>query len=120
MMEVLFQIPGTAPYLERCEQVKTAKLAIWDVCRSAHRPGSLDSAITLDTVIANNINDLLVNNPSIQLIAFNGNAAANLFKRHIQLQRTVNLMVLPSTSPANARLTFEEKLAHWSHLKMFA
>lgn len=102
--------------MERCEQVKTANLAIWDVCHSAHRTGSLDSAIIHNTVIANDINGLLIKHPSIKLIAFNGNAAANLFKKHIQLEREVNTVILPSTSPANAGIPYAKKLERWSEL----
>lgn len=119
-MEGLFQIPAHADYAERCEQVKAAKLAIWDVCHSAYRPGSLDSAISNKTVIANDINGLLAEHPSIKLLAFNGNAAANLFKKHIQLTRPVAHLVLPSTSPANASIPYAKKLDRWSELLAFS
>lgn len=117
ILEALFQIPASADYLTRYELVKTANLAIWDVCHSAYRPGSLDSAITHNTVIANDINGLLAQYPSIKLIAFNGNAAANLFKKHIALERPVTSVTLPSTSPANASIPYAKKLERWSVLK---
>lgn len=116
ILEALFQIDATTPYMERCEQVKSARLAIWDVCHSAERPGSLDSAIDRQSVVANEINRLLVQHPSITLIAFNGNAAATLFKKHTQLERKVNTITLPSTSPANAGIPYAQKLEKWSEL----
>lgn len=116
MLEALFQIPANAEYVTRCELVKTAKLAIWDVCHSAYRSGSLDSAITHNTVIANDINGLLAQHPSIKLIAFNGNAAASLFKKHSQLAHPVSTVILPSTSPANASIPYANKLERWSVL----
>ncbi|HSI46293.1 MAG TPA: DNA-deoxyinosine glycosylase [Methylophilus sp.] len=119
VLEALFQIPANADYAARCEQVKAAKLAIWDVCHSAYRPGSLDSAISNETVIANDINGLLAQHPSIQLLAFNGNAAANLFKKHIQLASPVTRVILPSTSPANASIPYAKKLERWSELLPF-
>lgn len=116
MLEALFQIQADAEYTVRCQQVKAARLAIWDVCHSAYRPGSLDSAITRDSVIANDINGLLALHPSIRLIAFNGNAAASLFKKHIQLQHPLTTVTLPSTSPANAGIPYAKKLEKWSAL----
>lgn len=115
-MEDLFAIPFSAPYLERYECAKAANIAIWDVCHSAHRPGSLDSAISRDSVIANDINALLAQHPTIKLIAFNGNAAANLFKKHIRLTQPVGTIILPSTSPANAGIPYAIKLEKWSVL----
>jgi TDG/mug DNA glycosylase family protein len=116
ILEALFHIQANAPYPERYEQVKKARLAIWDVCHAAYRLGSLDSAITHNTVIANDINGLLAQYPSISRIAFNGNAAAKLFKKHIRLQREVNTIILPSTSPANASIPYAKKLERWSQL----
>lgn len=117
MLEALFNIPAKATYAERCEGVKAARLAIWDVCHSACRPGSLDSAISAETVIANNITGLLTDTPSIELIAFNGNTAATLFKKHIKALPQVDTITLPSTSPAHASLRFAEKLERWQVLQ---
>lgn len=119
ILEALFQIPADADYATRCELAKAATLAIWDVCYSAHRPGSLDSAITHNTVVANDINSLLAQHPSIKLVAFNGHAAASLFKKHIQLGRPVSTVILPSTSPANAGTSYAKKLEEWSQLMTF-
>lgn len=113
MLEALFAIPAQLPYAQRCQAVMAAGLAIWDVCQSAQRSGSLDSAIQANTVIANDIHHLLNYCPAIDLIAFNGQSAYQLFKRHVQLTKEIPILVLPSTSPANARMTFEQKLEKW-------
>jgi hypoxanthine-DNA glycosylase len=117
MLEALFNIPASASYAQRCEGVKAAQLAIWDVCHSACRPGSLDSAISAETVVANDIQGLLRENPTIKLIAFNGNTAATLFKKHIKTLPQVETITLPSTSPAHASLRFAEKLERWRGLQ---
>lgn len=117
MLEALFNIPAKATYTERCEGVKAARLAIWDVCHSACRPGSLDSAISAETVIVNDITGLLNDTPSIELVAFNGNTAATLFKKHIKALPQVDTITLPSTSPAHASLRFAEKLERWQVLQ---
>jgi len=116
ILQALFGIDAGAPYLERCEQVKSARLAIWDVCHSAHRPGSLDSAIMADTVVTNDINGLLLRYPSIQIIGLNGGAAARLFKKHVRLERQTQILALPSTSPAHAAMPYAKKLEKWAAL----
>lgn len=117
ILEQLFNIPADAPYHVRCQFAQDHGLAIWDVCHAAQRIGSLDSSIQGHSIIANNINGLLKTCPHIALIAFNGQAAAQLFKKHIHLAHAIDTVLLPSTSPANARLRFEEKLAQWQVLK---
>jgi len=117
ILERLFDIPADAPYHMRCQSAQDHGLAIWDVCHAAQRAGSLDSSIQAHSIIANDINGLLKTCPDIALIVCNGQAAAQLFKKHIRLARAINTVLLPSTSPANARLRFEEKLAQWQVLK---
>ena len=91
------------------------RIALWDVIASARREGSLDSAIEPDSVVPNDIIGLLNTFPSVHSIYLNGGSASALFKRYIakQLPRALNVITLPSTSPANARMRFEEKLAKW-------
>lgn len=117
LLEHLFNIPAQASYELRCQSAQAHGLAIWDVCHTAQRIGSLDSSIQGHSIIANDINHLLTSCPHITLIAFNGQAAAQLFKKHIHLTPTIPTVTLPSTSPANARLSFEQKLLQWAVLK---
>lgn len=117
LLEQLFNIPAQASYERYCQSAQAHGLAIWDVCHTAQRFGSLDSSIQGHSIIANDINHLLTSCPHITLIAFNGQAAAQLFKKHIHLTPTIPTVTLPSTSPANARLSFEQKLLQWAVLK---
>lgn len=118
IMETLFGIPKQTAYAQRCEQLQSIKLAVWDVCHSASRPGSLDSAIVAKSVIANDIPGLLKHIPTIECIAFNGQAAARLFKKHVVLETTIPQITLPSTSPAHASLSVAQKLAQWQTLQV--
>jgi len=86
-------------------------LAVWDVCNSAIRSGSLDSAIKDET--PNNIIELLVQNSSIEKIAFNGQKATTLYDKYFQRIPKIKYSTLLSTSPANARFNFHEKLDNW-------
>ena len=87
------------------------QLAVWDVCSSAKRLGSLDSAIKNET--PNNIIELLTQNPSIEKIVFNGQKATILYDKYFQRIPKIKYSTLLSTSPANARFNFHEKLDNW-------
>ena len=104
-------------YEERLEMIRRGGMALWDVCHSCRRVGSLDSNI-LDEV-PNDIVGLLDSHPSIRTVVFNGTPAHKLFKRHIGMKTLEGreVLVMPSTSPANASWSYERKLAAWSVLK---
>ena len=119
IIEALFANGAPCTYAQRIELLKHNRIALWDVIATAKREGSLDSAIQPETVIPNDIIGLLNTYPSIKTIYLNGGTAATLFKRHVakQLSASVQIVPLPSTSPANARMGFEEKLGRWGVIK---
>jgi hypoxanthine-DNA glycosylase len=103
-------------YADRVAALLDARVALWDVLASCHRPGSLDARIDPASVSANDIASLLQACPGIRRICFNGNTAATLFRRHIQPTLAAplpELLPLPSTSPANAGMAREQKRAAW-------
>ena len=86
-------------------------VALWDVCRSCVRPGSLDSGIR--DMEPNDVRGLLARLPGIGKVLFNGAAAERLYFAHIgSLPDGVVHQRMPSTSPAYT-LSFEKKLAAW-------
>ncbi len=97
-------------YSEKIRLIQQLNIALWDVCASCLREGSLDSAIRNEE--PNDIPALLAQNPSIRAIAFNGQPAEKLFRRHFPELKTVTFHTLPSTSPANT-LSLEKKRAAW-------
>jgi double-stranded uracil-DNA glycosylase len=104
------------PYETRLERLQDAGIAVWDVLHSAEREGSLDSAI-LNPVL-NDLAGLLETCPHIRLIATNGSFASSAFKRLAwtelrAIRGDLRWVALPSTSPANARMTLERKIAVW-------
>ena len=119
IIEALFANGAPCTYDERIELLKQNRIALWDVIATAKREGGLDSAIQPETVVPNDIVGLLNAYPSITSICLNGGTAATLFKRLIakQLSTTIQIIPLPSTSPANARMGFEEKLGRWGVIK---
>ena len=111
----LFHEEYTENYEERILRLKTHGIALWDSVSSCVRPGSLDSAIT--DVIPNDIALLLHENPTIGHIFFNGNASRQIFLRHHKQLKAFPSTLLPSTSPAAAMYTLEQKLAAWRCIK---
>lgn len=103
-------------YTERLEMIRRNGLALWDVCHSCQREGSLDSHITDE--VPNDIGSLLTAHPQVRAVVFNGTPAFRLFKRHLGLETVGEraVLVMPSTSPANASWSFERKLEAWSEL----
>ena len=102
-------------YYQKKELLLRNKIAVWDVLQACERQGSLDSAIVRE--VPNDFTAFLENHPNIRLIAFNGQKAAAFFKKHVRLNSVYAFVTLPSTSPANAGKTFEQKLAEWKVIR---
>jgi len=104
--------PGL-PYAERLERLTAARIALWDVCASGFRPGSLDAAIRPGSVVPNDFGAFFGEHPEIALVCFNGAKAAELFSRLVVTDLAVRRVVLPSTSPAHAGMNLAVKLERW-------
>ncbi|MDB2385190.1 DNA-deoxyinosine glycosylase [Polaribacter sp.] len=102
-------------YQKRIFFAKSKHVAIWDNCKFAERKSSLDSDIKNE--IPNPINQLLVENPTIKKVGFNGKKSEKLYTKYFEPIKGVEYLTLLSTSPANARFTFEEKLDNWKQIK---
>lgn len=118
IMEKLIGVSATAPYSDRTRALIENGIALWDVCAGAERNGSLDSEIADLTAVPNDFAPFFASHRGIQLIAFNGQRAAALFQRmgHPTLSSSVQRIrreVLPSTSSAHARISFDQKLDRW-------
>jgi TDG/mug DNA glycosylase family protein len=118
IMGALFGAGLEQPYESRVERLKTERVAVWDVCRAATRPGSLDSSIDVSSVIPNDFGTFFRRHPAIAAVFTNGGTATRLYQRIVQPRlagapRELPLHALPSTSPAHASLRFEQKLERW-------
>lgn len=116
-MQELLSIDKTLCYEVRLDALKAAGIALWDVVGEAERPGSLDRSIIKQSVVYNAIPDLLDECAQLEVIAFNGGAAADLFARAERhwgdALRPIERVRLPSTSPANAALSLNQKCDLW-------
>lgn len=121
IMAALFDIDKDAPYPERCQQLTQSGIAVWDVLKACHRPGSLDQHIAAETIKTNDFKRFFEAYPSIVAICFNGAKAETIFSRQVLprlpvSQQTLARYKLPSTSPAHAAASFEQKLDRWQLL----
>lgn len=108
-------------YAQRLEMLGKLHVAVWDVLHSCHRAGSLDSAIQKASMQANDFTVFFAQNPKIRRIFFNGSFAEQSYKKQVLPYLTtahadLPIRRLPSTSPAHAGLSFQEKLQAWREI----
>lgn len=97
------------PYSRRLAALLAHGLGLWDVLGACERTGSLDADIRVPR--ANDFAPLRQRAPNLSRVLFNG-LAAGRFTPQFQ-QAGLGVVILPSTSPAYAGMSFEQKLAHW-------
>jgi hypoxanthine-DNA glycosylase len=126
MMGALYGAGPDLAYAERIRLLHAAGIGIWDVLKECERPGSLDSSILAHSEIANDIPGLLEAHPTIRAIALNGAKAQQVFQRRIAPNiaanrlKTIEILAMPSTSPANASIPRAVKLERWRELLRWA
>ncbi|MGL4518588.1 MAG: DNA-deoxyinosine glycosylase [Phocaeicola sp.] len=98
-------------YPARIALLAAHHIALWDVAHTAHRKGSLDSAIRNEA--PNAIHQLLEAHPTIHTVLFNGKKAEQLYRRYFNALPHLRYFSLPSTSPANAACHFDRLVEHW-------
>ena len=120
IMADLFSFDAETDYAQRIAQISEAPVILWDTLKRCDRPGSLDANIKRASVEANDIPGLLAEHRGIRAVACNGATSANYFRRLILPQIPavfeIELLPMPSTSPANAGMSFAQKLTAWRRL----
>ncbi len=101
---------------EKINMLLANHIAIWDVVKSCEIEVSSDASIK--NVVINDILDL-IKDSKINKILFNGNKSYEIFKKYSKLEdyekKNINLYILPSTSPANARYSFDKLYKEWKN-----
>jgi len=118
IMAELFGFDASLGYAQRLQQLKNKHIALWDVAEACVRPGSMDHAIDMATVLPNDFNGFLRSHRQIRAIFFNGRKAEELFCRTVEPRLAqpfteIERHLLPSTSPANAAMSLAQKMQHW-------
>lgn len=103
-------------YPDRLAALKSARIALWDVVRTAERRGSLDAAIRGHQ--PNPLADLAASLPELRAVGFNGATSWKLGAPLLADDARLTLVPLPSSSPAYT-IGFERKLTAWNALRMF-
>ena len=104
------------PYEARTQILKSSGIALWDVLASCTRHSSMDADIDAGSISANDFTSFFLKHPGITRVFFNGSMAEKCFRMHVQPllgRRTLHYQRLPSTSPANASMRYEQKLEAW-------
>lgn len=100
------------PYDDRLVRVLAHGIGIWDVLDACHREGSLDSAIR--NAQPNDFDSLREHAPSLRKVCFNGKTAGRFAP--VIAAAGYQTLVLPSSSLANATLSFDQKLVIWRRI----
>ena len=102
-------------YETRLKRLGERRIGLWDVIASAERRGSLDQAIR--SAGHNPLADYLGGFPALEAVALNGATAAALGSKLLG-QTGLNLIALPSSSPANTQ-PFAQKAQAWRALQPY-
>lgn len=103
-------------YEERLAALLQGRIGLWDTVASARRAGSLDAAIR--DARHNPLAELVGSLPALRAVAFNGAKSAAIGTR-LLAGIELALVVLPSSSPANASVPLAEKEKLWGGLREF-
>lgn len=101
-------------YDEKKELLQMSGMGVWDVAHKATRNGSLDSAMKDEE--PNDLEAFIVNHKNLRVIGFNGKKAELLFNKFFKRKSGLRYVSLPSSSPANAGINFEDICASWMRL----
>ncbi len=118
IMAELLDLDSGLEYEQRLARLRENHVALWDVAYQCIRPGSMDHAIKLESVVANDFVSLFNAHRHICAIFFNGRKAEELFRKLVQPElpekyQHIKQHLLPSTSPAHAGLSRTQKLEAW-------
>lgn len=85
------------------------RLALWDVIDKCDIIGAADSAIK--NPVYNTALPEFIQLNNISAVVFNGQKAYEFYRKGIGV---IEKIILPSTSPANARMSYDDKLSVWA------
>lgn len=86
------------------------KIALWDVLRECDIEGASDSSIK--NAVPNDLS-VILNSADIKAVFTTGATAARLYKKYLEQETGIAAISLPSTSPANAKMSPEELVGNY-------
>lgn len=106
------ELPHT--YSDKKQLLLKTGIGIWDVAHKANRKGSLDSAIEDEE--PNDLESFIASHKNLKVIGFNGTKSEALFDKYFNRKKEIKYVSLPSTSPANTGMDFENICKVWQQL----
>lgn len=106
--KVVSDVCGEALPISKKDKIDFAlrnKIAVWDVLAGCEIKGAEDSSIR--NPVPNDMKRILENS-EVQAIFTTGTKAAQLYKKYCYKETGIEAVRLPSTSPANYRMSYEE------------
>lgn len=98
---------------EKKKMLLENKIAIWDTIKSCDIEGSSDSSIT--NVVPVDLS-IILDNSNVKKIYANGGKAYELYNKYLLSKTGIEIIKLPSTSPANARFNLERLVSEWKRI----
>jgi TDG/mug DNA glycosylase family protein len=124
IMGEVFGAGPELPYAERLLILQRQGVALWDVLKECFRVSALDSDIVEASIVANDFADFFTRHPGIRHVFFNGSKAEQAFRKYalptLAHLPPMELVRLPSTSPANASIPMATRLQQWRAIKLLA
>lgn len=122
---IMGELVGAFPeltYAQRTLRLRQHGIAVWDVLQHCRRPGSLDQRIETETMVANDFASFFTRHTRVGAVFCNGSMAEQTYRRQVietlaEPFRSLPLARLPSTSPAHAARSLEQKLSAWRALE---
>jgi len=111
IMATITNEPLPITYEDKKALLKRHQMGLWDVAETANRKGSLDADIFDE--VPNDIDNFVRKHKCLKIICFNGKKAMNLYLKFFTKNPDLTYFSLPSTSPANAGISFEEICKQW-------
>ena len=99
---------------DKKEMLLRNRIAIWDAIYSCDIKGSSDSSIK--NVVPTDISSILEGS-AVKRIYANGNKSGAMYKKYQQKKTGREIVVLPSTSPANAAWSLERLVEAWKVIR---
>ena len=107
------------------ELLKKNHIALWDCIKRSERKGSTDNGFDKASMVPNDIERFLKENPTIKVIFLNGksnatNSTKKIFLRFFKsLNSKYNIIPLDSTANTNSTISLEEKIKRWSVIRKY-
>ena len=103
------ELPPT--YSDKKALLLKTKIGIWDVAHKANRQGSLDTAIENEE--PNDVDGFITKHKNLKVIGFNGTKSEALYDKYFDRKGDIKYILLPSTSPANTGIDFDNICKVW-------